>query len=173
MKSLGSRRWRATGLTCIRSLSSSLRFFPDLWLICPQTLQIARNSFIATSTVYASTEFNFDRRSFCFFAPGKCASGYDLKWIETETVKRRTKPHVRIFNSYWSLQLVICRQIWLCRVEIGEGVQQCTQQSSRLDLSLFLFIWYDVLSVIVSSFLQMDLCHRFSTSLLRGVDLVS
>ncbi|KAL0705774.1 hypothetical protein Bca4012_072199 [Brassica carinata] len=31
--------------------------------------QIARNSFIATSTVYASTEFNFDRRSFCFFAP--------------------------------------------------------------------------------------------------------
>ncbi|ESQ33733.1 hypothetical protein EUTSA_v10008976mg [Eutrema salsugineum] len=36
--------------------------------------QIARNSFIATSTVYASTEFNFsntslpDRRSFCFVA---------------------------------------------------------------------------------------------------------
>ncbi|XP_048595043.1 thioredoxin O2, mitochondrial isoform X1 [Brassica napus] len=67
--------------------------------------QIARNSFIATSTVYASTELNFDRRSFCFFAPDR--SGFVVLKSEKEFNNALSKardgslPSVFYFTAAW------------------------------------------------------------------------
>ncbi|CAN6974990.1 unnamed protein product, partial [Brassica rapa subsp. trilocularis] len=67
--------------------------------------QIARNSFIATSTLYASTELNFDRRSFCFFAPDR--SGFVVLKSEKEFNNALSKardgslPSVFYFTAAW------------------------------------------------------------------------
>uniref|UniRef100_A0A1J3IHR3 Thioredoxin O2, mitochondrial n=1 Tax=Noccaea caerulescens TaxID=107243 RepID=A0A1J3IHR3_NOCCA len=73
--------------------------------------QIARNSFIATSTVYASTEFNFsntflpDRRSFCYAAAA--AGGFVVLKSEKEFNNALSKaqdgslPSVFYFTAAW------------------------------------------------------------------------
>uniref|UniRef100_A0A1J3F2J4 Thioredoxin O2, mitochondrial n=1 Tax=Noccaea caerulescens TaxID=107243 RepID=A0A1J3F2J4_NOCCA len=75
--------------------------------------QIARNSFIATSTVYASTEFNFsntflpDRRSFCYAAAAGDRSGFVVLKSEKEFNNALSKaqdgslPSVFYFTAAW------------------------------------------------------------------------
>lgn len=96
--------------------------------------QIARNSFIATSTVYASTELNFDRRSFCFFAPDR--SGFVVLKSEKEFNNALSKardgslPSVFYFTAAWCGP---CRLIAPVMLELGKKYPHVTTYKVDID----------------------------------------
>ncbi|KAF8104158.1 hypothetical protein N665_0177s0015 [Sinapis alba] len=99
--------------------------------------QIARNSFIATSTLYASTEFNFsntDRRSFCFYARDR--SGFVVLKSEKELNNALSKaqdgslPSVFYFTAAWCGP---CRLIAPVILELGKKYPHVTTYKVDID----------------------------------------